>query len=143
MWPLFGRQKVTAPAKAQDSQHETNKRNLRRIKMLLIVSCQSREHQDPFQIMTDNVNVHGIKFVSTKKLFASEIISMKILLRSHFPTISAKGRVVWCDSRMMRGKSLYEGGIEFISISDEDARFFEKFIDKFGLGGFDPENTLF
>ncbi|MDQ7823979.1 MAG: PilZ domain-containing protein [Candidatus Eremiobacteraeota bacterium] len=129
--------------KAQASSHDTDRRKLKRIKMLLIVSCQSQEHQDPFQLMTENVNVHGIKFVSSKKLFAGEIIAMKVLLHSHFPTISAKGRVVWCDRKMMYGKSFYEGGIEIISMSDEDTRFFEKFIDKYRLDEFDPKNKLF
>lgn len=88
--------------------------------------------------MTENINTLGIKFISSIDLYVGEIIEMKILLHSNFPRICVNGRVVWCERKMLYGKSCYEGGIEFMALPDHEKKYLEKFIEKNRYDEFDP-----
>ncbi len=114
------------------------RRRMDRIRMLLTINCQSSEQPDPIRIMTENINVTGIKFISSTQLFFGEILNMNILLHSHFPNITVKGRVVWCNRKSVYGKTCYEGGVEFLTLSNEDRIYLQKFIDKYRFDEFDP-----
>jgi c-di-GMP-binding flagellar brake protein YcgR len=115
-----------------------DRRKMARIRMLLTINCQSYEHEEPFRIMTENINILGIKYISAVKLYVGEVVDMKILLHSNFPHISLKGRVVWCEKKNMYGKTCYEGGIEFTAINEEDRKYLDKFIEKYKVDDFEP-----
>jgi hypothetical protein len=106
------------------------KRRTRRIDTALFVYCHNVKKADPFEMMTCDVNVMGIKFSSPVRLKQGEVLEMKIVLFFHLPSIIARGRVVWCRKKALFGKFRYEGGIEFIQLSEKDKRTFQKFIDR-------------
>jgi c-di-GMP-binding flagellar brake protein YcgR len=118
------RSEKTAPPPADD------RRRMDRIRMLLTIVCQSVENEEPFRIMTENINILGIKFISPVSLRSGEILVMNILLHSNFPNINCNGRVAWCNKKMSNGKELYEGGLEFIGISATDQNYLQKYIDR-------------
>jgi hypothetical protein len=130
MWQILKRGEKHTETSAAKSAATDDRRRLERIRMLLTINCQSHDHNEPFRIMTENVNIQGIKYVTSTKLYPGEVIGMKILLHSHFPNINVKGRVAWCDKKFMYGKSCFEGGIEFINMSEADGKYLQKFIDK-------------
>jgi hypothetical protein len=138
MWQILKKVDKSPAAPGEKSPSVDDRRRLERIRMLLTINCQSHEHVEPFRIMTENVNTNGIKFVTSVKLYSGEVIAMKILLHSHFPNINVRGRVVWCDKKFMYGKSCYEGGIEFINMSEADGKYLQKFIDKHRVDDLDP-----
>ena len=135
MWQLL---KKFAKANSQAVDTADERRRMERIRMLLTVNCQSYEHEEPFRIMTENINIMGIKFISAVKLYIGEVIDMKILLHSNFPHIALKGRVVWCEKKNMYGKVCYEGGVEFVTINEEDKRYLNRFIEKYKVDDFEP-----
>jgi hypothetical protein len=108
-----------------------DRRRMERIRILLTIVCQSVEHEDPFRIMTDNMNVSGVKFISPVKLVPGEVLILKVLLHSHFPNLSCNGRVVWCDKKVVTGKTMFEGGIEFIGLNSDDQTYLKTFIDRY------------
>jgi len=121
---MFKTEKVTPPPAVDD------RRRMDRIKMLLTIVCQSVTHEEPFRIMTENINVLGIKFISPVGLRPGEILIMKILLHSNFPNINCNGRIAWCNKKMVNGKELYEGGLEFINLPSTDQSYLQKYIDR-------------
>jgi c-di-GMP-binding flagellar brake protein YcgR len=135
MWQILKR---NLKNKDEDQVSTGERRRMDRIRMLLTINCQSSEQPDPIRIMTENINVTGIKFISSTQLFFGEILNMNILLHSHFPNITVKGRVVWCNRKSVYGKTCYEGGVEFLTLSNEDRIYLQKFIDKYRFDEFDP-----
>lgn len=128
MWKLFkkGAQKEEQP----EVKSGEERRRMERIDMILTINCSIPGEMDHFRIMTENVNVLGVKFTSAIELKSGQIIDMQILLKSHFPTIKVKGKVVWCARRETEGKPGFEGGIEFMPYDEEEKKFFQKFISQ-------------
>ncbi|GEM_PF-942764 len=105
------------------------RRRIARINMLLTINCTSEGRNDHFQIMTENVNILGIKFVSLIALKKDQILAMQLLLKPNSAPVKVKGRVVWCAEMEKNTKKFYEGGIEFFPLIKSDSDFFQKFID--------------
>lgn len=120
----------TITSSVTDVQSGLERRRMARIDMILTINCSIPGEIDNFRIMTENVNVLGIKFKSPLELRNGQIIDMQILLKSNFPNLNVKGRVVWCNKITADGKPYYEGGIEFLPYDEEDKKFFQKFIDQ-------------
>lgn len=108
-----------------------DRRRMERIRILLTIVCQSVEHDDPFRIMTENMNISGVKFISPVKLVPGEVLILKVLLHSSFPNLTCNGRVAWCDRKVVTGKTLYEGGLEFVGLNSDDQTYLQKFIDRY------------
>jgi len=111
----------------------TDRRKANRFRMLLSVECYSPENGDTLKIKAENVSTAGLKFITHNKPFINELLTMRINLSSPFPSLEVTGRVVWCDERVSSGKLHYEGGIEFVYISEADIRILEFFIDRYYL----------
>jgi hypothetical protein len=111
----------------------TDRRKANRFKMLLSVECYSPENGDTLKIKAENVSTAGLKFITHNKPFINELLTMRINLSPPFPSLEVTGRVVWCDERVSSGKLHYEGGIEFVYISEADIRILEFFIDRYYL----------
>ncbi|MHC9538586.1 MAG: PilZ domain-containing protein [Vulcanimicrobiota bacterium] len=105
------------------------RRRTARINLLLTINCTLEGKSSTFQIMTENVNILGIKFVSLMALKKDQILVMQLLLQRNSAPINVKGRVVWCAEMEKNAKKFYEGGIEFSPLSKSDSDFFQKFID--------------
>jgi hypothetical protein len=110
-----------------------DKRRMRRIDTVLAIYCENLKKGKFYGIVTSNVNVLGVKFASSVRLPVGEILEMKIILFSYLPTIITRGRVVWCQKRPASGPFCFEGGIEFLHMSQEDRIRFQRFIDKHWL----------
>lgn len=108
-----------------------DRRKLERIRILLTIVCQTADHPDPFRILTENMNVLGVKFVSPSQLLTGEVVNMNILLHSSFSNLICNGRVVWSERKLINGKAMFEGGIEFIALNRQDEQYLQKFIDRY------------
>ncbi|MHC9544978.1 MAG: PilZ domain-containing protein [Vulcanimicrobiota bacterium] len=111
----------------------TDRRKANRFKMLLSVECYSPENGDTLKLKAENISTSGLKFITHSKPFIDELFTMRICLPSPFPSLEVTGRVVWCDEKLSSGKLHYEGGVEFVYISDSDIRILEFFIDRYYL----------
>jgi hypothetical protein len=107
----------------------SERRRMARINLILTIHCTLEGHSEQFQIMTENVNVLGIKFISMQQLERDSILNLRILLQSQSSPLLAKGKVAWCKEMHGNGRKFYEGGLEFLPLPDEDRIFFQKFID--------------
>jgi hypothetical protein len=107
------------------------KRRMQRIDTVIAIDCQNaKKGSRLFEIITCNVNVLGVMFFSPLKLSIGDVLEMKISLFFHLPRIIARGRVVWCRKKALFGHFRYEGGIEFITMTEKDKKTFQKFINK-------------
>ena len=129
MWRLFKKGDRDSGKKSEEKAG-IDRRRMERIDMILTINCSVPGEIDALRIMTENVNALGGKFISPVELKKDQIIHMKILLKSHFPTLNIKGRIVWCKAIEKDGRPCFEGGIEFLPYSEEEMSFFQKFIDQ-------------
>ena len=110
---------------------EVERRRMERIRIVLTMMCQRQDgHDDEFRMITDNINLYGIKFLSPRKLRVEEILKLKILLVTCHRNIEVPGRVVWFAERMVNGQTCFEGGIEFIGLKKDDRVLLESFIER-------------
>ena len=98
MWNFL---KKHVEKKIADPPDESNipgveRRRTARINLLLTINCTLEGKSSTFQIMTENVNILGIKFVSLMALKKDQILVMQLLLQRNSAPINVKGRVVWC-----------------------------------------------
>jgi hypothetical protein len=119
--------------KGRGSQVAVERRNSRRFKMFLTAQCQEAEKGPVFEIKTENISTGGLRFITHTMPYIDQLLTMKIELHSPFPTIKVKGRVAWCQERLSGMNHHYEGGIEFISLSGEDFKLLECFINWYYL----------
>jgi hypothetical protein len=103
---------------------------MRRIDTVLTVYCQHIKKRKSFEIITSDLNILGIRFLSPLKLHFDDVLEMKIHLSPNHPPVLARGRVVWIEKKSLFGHYRYEGGIEFLSIDERDRSRFQKFIDR-------------
>jgi len=111
----------------------TDRRKANRFKMFLSVLCYSPENRDTLKFNAENISTEGMKFITHSKPFIDELLTMKICLSPPFPSLEVTGRVVWCDEKLSSGRLHYEGGVEFLYISESDVRILEFFIDRYYL----------
>jgi hypothetical protein len=107
-----------------------DRRRMRRIDTVLVINCENVRKGKYYGIVTNNVNVLGVKFSSSVRIPVGEVLNMKIVLFFHLPRIITRGRVVWCHRKPSEGPFQYEGGIEFVNMQDEDRIRLQRFIDK-------------
>lgn len=105
-----------------------DRRRYERVRMVLMVICQNAESNDQFVLVTENMSIWGMKFVSLLELRPGETIDVNIPVNSNYRNIAAHGRVVWCEKRTSKGKKYYEGGIEFLTMDPADRNYLEKVI---------------
>jgi len=131
MWNFLKKhvEKKIANPVDESSVPGVERRRMARINLLLTISCTADGKGGSFQIMTENVNILGIKFFSLVPLKKDQILSMQLLLQQNSAPLNAKGRVVWCAEIDKGGKKFFEGGIEFLPLCKADSDFFQKFID--------------
>ncbi|MGV8124834.1 MAG: PilZ domain-containing protein [Candidatus Xenobiia bacterium LiM19] len=111
----------------------TDRRKANRFKMLLSVECYSPENGDTLKLKAENISTSGLKFITHSKPFIDELLTMKICLSPPFPSLEVTGQVVWCDEKISAGTLHYEGGVEFVYISESDIKVLEFFIDRYYL----------
>lgn len=111
----------------------TDRRKANRFKIFLSVECYSPENRDTLKFKTENISTEGMKFITHSKPFIDELLTMKICLPPPFPLLEITGRVVWFEEKLSSGRLHYEGGAEFVYISESDARILEFFIDRYYL----------
>jgi hypothetical protein len=107
------------------------RRRHHRVKMFLGIICTSKIHKEPFQMMTENMSVSGMKFVSHIDMGIDEVVTMDVALPSPFPALRVKGHVVWCQRRQASEKPVFEGGVEFTKIGDGDRKMLEWFLERY------------
>ncbi|MDQ7823976.1 MAG: PilZ domain-containing protein [Candidatus Eremiobacteraeota bacterium] len=113
----------------------TERRKASRFKMVLSLECSSPRSESVFEVKSENVSTAGLNFISHHMLIADEILTIRIALHPALLSLEVTGRVVWCDERHSAAGLHYEGGIEFVNISDKDAKKLEFFIDRYYLIG--------
>lgn len=70
----------------------------------------------------ENISAGGIRVVIPERLGSSSVVEIDIFGIKNEPIIG-KGRVIWVFSKKnLRGESVYDTGIEFSQISEEDLR---------------------
>lgn len=135
MWGFLKRQ-------TKEKTETAERRRMHRIRILLSVSCQVNKFSEPFLMVTHDINTLGIRFVSSNKLIKGQNVKLNILLQSNYPSVFAIGRVEWCREYMKNGKPVYEGGIEFTLITDENRLFLDSFIKRFSIASYEPSLFL-
>lgn len=110
---------------------EVERRRMERIRIVLTMMCYRRlEPDDEFRMISDNINLYGVKFLSPKRLCVEEIVNLRILLVTCHRNIEVQGRVVWFTDRMLNGQPCFEGGIEFVGMKKDDKTLLESFIER-------------
>lgn len=119
-----------------------NRRKMYRLRVTLRISCWWAAHKEPVKILSENINILGLKFNSKISMPVGDVITMKILLHSPFPNITLEGRCVWCRKLTLYGETPidagFEGGIEFLARESRALNYLGKFIDKYWMYEFDP-----
>ena len=130
MWHIISKY-IKPPAK--NCPVAIERRHLHRIKMELTIVCHSKEHPESFRIVTENVNTSGIKFFSQTELTPGELLEMTLLL--HINNIEVKGKVIWCERKVLNSRRGYAGGLQFLTLSDRDKKYLDTFIHTYSLDG--------
>ncbi|MCM8756760.1 MAG: PilZ domain-containing protein [Candidatus Omnitrophica bacterium] len=97
--------------------------------------------EDTFmKTVTKNIGAGGVCIVSEEKIGKDTILFFKIDLSDGKKFIQAKGKVVWSSEFYSSSleKIVYNLGIEFIEISDEDRQRIYDYV----IGRITPEDTL-
>lgn len=110
-----------------------DRRRLDRIQVTLTIKGTSIDRDESYRLTTENINTGGFKFASSKRLVDGDLICMEIILLTHYKNVSAMGRVVWCEKRILNEKTFYEGGMEFVSLEKDEKNRLEWFIRKYRI----------
>ncbi|PIU41309.1 MAG: hypothetical protein COS99_06330 [Candidatus Omnitrophica bacterium CG07_land_8_20_14_0_80_42_15] len=79
---------------------------------------------------TENIGIGGICVVLDRKLNSSEEVDLKLMLDNNLPAIECKGKVVWEVKRELPTKKvLYDIGIEFANIKEDNVSRIEKVVE--------------
>jgi hypothetical protein len=118
------------------------RRKMHRISIILTINCRLAGKADSFRILTENMNILGLKFITSYQLEAGQSLKMSVLLYSHVPAIEAVGKVVWSEKKVKNGLPLFEGGIKFTSIGNDNARFLDRYLNKYSIAQYDSPQNL-
>ncbi|UCD15884.1 MAG: PilZ domain-containing protein, partial [Candidatus Omnitrophota bacterium] len=92
--------------------------------------CVDIPQNEVISTHTENISAGGIRVILEQKLQTAAIISLTIYKITENPII-CKGRIVWIFTRRHphnKDASLFDTGIEFCEIADEDISRIKKFV---------------
>jgi c-di-GMP-binding flagellar brake protein YcgR len=75
---------------------------------------------------TQNIGIGGICVVLKKKLDKFHPVELLLHLEDKLPAIRCDGRVVW----VVKTKSIYDTGLEFISLAKKDSARIERIVEE-------------
>ena len=104
-------------------QSSGEQRRFHRIKMIIGLVCK-RHQNNNINVFTDDVSVGGIKFFCHQPLEKKEDVMLEIPA-GYGEYIRMNGTVAWIKQK---GPHHYEGGINFLRLSDETQNSWKKFI---------------
>jgi hypothetical protein len=132
------KKRLVRPQKLEDIPG-SERRRVARINMILTLQCTVEGSSEHFRVMTENVNVLGVKYISLNALKKEQNLAIQILVPQSSAPLNLRGRVVWCQEMKKNDRTFYEGGIEFFPLEDDDREFFQRFIDQHTLEAYVTE----
>jgi hypothetical protein len=107
---------------------EKERRRMERLRKVVTIACRNVERNEEFTVVTENINILGVKFTTSKKPVEGDVLSLRLLLFPGMKNVEALGRIVWCREREINNLSFYEGGMEFAGMTKENRRLLENFL---------------
>ena len=108
------------------------KRKDERLTLPLIMShCLPPSSKWSPPVMIDNISGGGLKFHSAKRLKSGAKFNAKIDLPNKLQPISINGKIIWCEkinSKKDPKKPLYNIGVEFLKINNQDRHKFVSYL---------------
>lgn len=107
---------------------EKERRRMERLRKVVTIACRNVERNEEFTIVTENINILGVKFTTSKKPWEGDVLALRLLLFPGMNNVEALGRIVWCREREIRNLKFYEGGVEFVGMTKENRSLLENFL---------------
>lgn len=74
-----------------------------------------------------DIAVHGIRFITKKRLKKGDIVSMEIFLPNRESPVYVEGEVRWA-KKLSKNKEQYEVGINFLTLDEENVLVLLKYV---------------
>ena len=117
------------------SWDSTERRNFVRAKFPCQITIPHSQ-QSLISTQAENISAGGLRVFIKEKLYTSSIVELDIYGVKKKP-ISCKGKIVWVFTRKMhhsKAEVLYDTGIEFHQIKDEDVEAIKKLVASIASG---------
>lgn len=104
-------------------------RKFKRVEIELEVKYQPIKYHNWYTTVSKSIGTDGICLISKEYLGIGTIVNMQLSLPSPGAIIVVTGKVLWSD--FLFNRNLYESGIKFSRLNDNEKEMISKYIDDF------------
>lgn len=104
-------------------------RKFKRVEIELEVKYQPIKYHNWFTTVTKSIGTDGICLISKEYLGIGTTVNMQLSLTSPGTIIVITGKILWSD--FLFDRKLYESGIKFSRLNDNEKDMISKYIDDF------------
>ncbi len=103
------------------------KRRYIRLEMPIKIIYNAKNDNQMKESFSKDISAEGLRFIASSPINPGAEIELKISLPDATNPVHIQGKTVWC-SKTNQGDEIYEVGVEFVKIEEDNKNTFLKFL---------------